>query len=231
MHEATKTRNLWTERELQILKGKGIDIGCGKDPVAPDVRPFEREHGDANVITQYVKEQFDFVFSAHCLEHMHNPQTALLEWWQLVRPGGHLFFIVPDEDLYEQGMWPPIFNPDHKATFTLSKRRSWSKCSYNVLDLIHSLPQSELVDLRLHDDHFDRSYLKHRPCPRWWGRIFASVRTNTILLFRARGVELELKWFAPLFGVPIDQTVGKASAQIQAIVRKSKSAHEHVNRA
>ena len=224
MHEATKTRNLWTDRELQILRGTGIDIGCGKDPVIPGVRPFEKEHGDANAITRYVKEQFDFVFSAHCLEHMKNPPAALLEWWQLVRPGGHLFFIVPDEDLYEQGMWPPIFNRDHKATFTLSKKTSWSKCSHNVLDLIDSLPGSELVDVRVHDEHLDRTYLKHRPCPRWWARMLARLRTKAILFWRARGLELELKWFAPLFRVPIDQTLGKASAQIQAIVRKSAGA-------
>jgi SAM-dependent methyltransferase len=103
MNEASKTRRVWTELELGILRGKGIDIGAGADPVLPGVRQFDREHGDANAISRHVAEQFDFVFSAHCLEHMHDPREAILEWWKLVRPGGHLFFIVPDEDLLRAG--------------------------------------------------------------------------------------------------------------------------------
>jgi hypothetical protein len=66
---------------------------------------------------------------------MHDPRKALLECWQLVRVGGHLFFIVPDEALYEQGVFPSRFNADHKATFTISKAQSWSPISINVLDL------------------------------------------------------------------------------------------------
>ncbi|NCY22868.1 class I SAM-dependent methyltransferase, partial [bacterium] len=103
MNEATKSKAHWGDLEFGILRGKGIDIGCGADPVTQDAQRFDLQHGDANKITQHVKEQFDFVFSSHCLEHMHDPQDALREWFQLVKPGGHLFFIVPDEDLYEQG--------------------------------------------------------------------------------------------------------------------------------
>lgn len=78
----------------------------------------------------------------------------------------------------------------------------------------------ELVDLRLHDDHYDRSYLKHRPCPRAWAHFFARVRWRTVVFFRKRGIRMKLNWFAPVFRVPIDQTLDEASAQIQAIVRK-----------
>src|SRR5471030_1246495 len=91
MDETSKSRKNWGELEKSVLKGKGIDIGCGSDPVTPEARRFDIEHGDANVISQYVKEQFDFVFSSHCLEHMHNPRTTILDWWKLVAPGGHLF--------------------------------------------------------------------------------------------------------------------------------------------
>ena len=151
MDETTKTKELWSDFERSILTGKGIDIGCGADPITEDVHRFDIEDGDANHITQYVKEQFDFVYASHCLEHMHNPCEAILEWWKLVRVGGHLFFIVPDEDLYEQGVFPGRFNSDHKATFTISKHKSWSPVSTNVLDLASTLPNGQLVSLVLQD--------------------------------------------------------------------------------
>lgn len=224
MNEASKTRRLWTDLELGILQGEGIDIGCGPDPVMPGVRPFDVEHGDANVITRFVNERYDFVFSAHCLEHMHDPRAAILEWWQLVRPGGHLFFIVPDEDLYEQGVWPSVFNSDHKATFRMSAGPSWSGVSFNVFDLVALLPGGELVDARLQDQNYDRSYLRRRGCPWPRARLFATIRWKLLKLFKKLRIPARLYWFATVFGVPIDQTIGDAAAQIQVIVRKTATA-------
>jgi SAM-dependent methyltransferase len=220
MNEASKTRRVWTELELGILRGKGIDIGSGADPVLPGVRQFDREHGDANAISRHVAEQFDFVFSAHCLEHMHDPREAILEWWKLVRPGGHLFFIVPDEDLYEQGMWPSLFNPDHKATFTSTKRTSWSQVSVNVMDLVASLPGGDLVDARVHDAGYDRACLQDAPSSRLRARVVRSARWQALKMLRSVGIDARLNWCATVFRVPIDQTVSGALAQIQVIVRK-----------
>lgn len=160
MNETSKTKRLWSQREWDILTGTGIDIGCGHDPVTPTVRCFDINDGDANDITQFVHEQFDFVFSSHCLEHMRHPREALAGWWQLVRPGGYLFLIVPDEDLYEQGVFPSRFNPDHKATFTISKRSSWSPVSINLLDLVRGLPDCEIVSIELQDEGYDRQVLR-----------------------------------------------------------------------
>jgi hypothetical protein len=54
----------------------------------------------------------------------------------VVRSGGHLVVSVPDEDLYEQGVWPPSYNTDHKSSFTICKKTSWSPASVNLFDLI-----------------------------------------------------------------------------------------------
>lgn len=222
MNEATKTRRLWSQLETDILKGRGIDIGSGPDPVTPDARPFDREHGDANVISQHVSDTFDFVFSAHCLEHMVDARAAILEWWKLVKPGGHLFVIVPDEELYEQGMWPSIFNADHKATFTMSQGANRSPVSINVFDLVHSIPDSEVVDIRLQDTGYDRRYLRNGPASsRTLARSVRRVRWGLLKVLRRMGIDAKLLWFATLFRVPVDQTVGDASAQIQVIVRRT----------
>jgi len=219
MDESTKTKKLWGTLEQSILSGRGIDIGCGADPVFPHVKCFDLADGDANQISKYVHEQFDFVYASHCLEHMHAPRQTVLDWWKLVAEGGHLFFIVPDEDLYEQGVFPSRFNPDHKATFTISKQRSWSPVSINVLDLARSLPGGELVSLVLQDTGYDRRLLKHGPkASRAWAN-FAERKYRG--LRRRTGIQIKpLERFIWRFAV-VDQTLRPdASAQIQCIVKK-----------
>jgi len=217
MGETSKTWRIWTDAEKALLTGSGIDIGCGPDPVLPTVRKFDIEDGDANHITRYVHEQFDFVFSSHCLEHMHDPRAALHEWWQLVKPGGHLIFLVPDEDLYEQGVWPSRFNWDHKATFTIYKERSWSPVSINVRDLVGTLPDAELVSLTLQDHGYDHSLLRHGPMPalpRFIFRVYHGLRRRR-LMPPLPPVET---WEASL--TPVAQTWRGALCQIQCILRK-----------
>jgi SAM-dependent methyltransferase len=222
MNETTKSRQLWGELEKSILTGKGIDIGCGPDPVTPNVCKFDVESGDANEITKYVQDEFDFVFSSHCLEHMRNPREAIQDWWKLVRPGGHLFFIVPDEDLYEQGVFPSRFNRDHKATFTISKMKSWSPVSINVLDLVHLLPGAQLVNLVLQDVGYDRRQLKHGPLSP--ARFWVGRACGKYICLTGRLPEKPALARKVLLRFLDDQTLRPdALAQIQCIVKKVPS--------
>jgi len=221
MNESTKARQYWTAIEKEATIGKGIDIGCGGDPVLSGCKCFDVADGDANEITRYVHERFDFVYSSHCLEHMHNPRKTILDWWKLVRPGGHLFVVVPDEDLYEQGVFPSRFNDDHKATFTISKASSWSDKSINVLDLANSLPGGQLVNLLLQDHGYDRSLMS-----------FGKRQPGLLSRLLAKTYGIARKWMDEprLTGLrrflttyyAIDQTSSpfNAQAQIQLIVRK-----------
>lgn len=160
MHESAKTLSRWPDDVRSLITGDVIDIGCGDSPISDNAVKFDIGDGDANHILRYVHSKFDFVFSSHCLEHMHNPAESLSEWWELVKPGGYIAFIVPDEDLYEQGIFPSIRNLDHKHTFTISKQTSWSPVSINVLDLVKSLHNSTVVRLVLQDYMYDRSLVR-----------------------------------------------------------------------
>lgn len=223
-YEASKTREILTEQELELFKGNGIDIGCGLDPIMATARPFDMDDGNANEITKYVKEQYDYVFSSHCLEHMHNPNSAILEWWKLVKNNGHLIFTVPDEDLYEQGYFPSLFNYDHKNTFTISKRSSWSDKSHNVLDLVRNLPNAELMKIELQDLSFNRSALYHS----FYNRDTAYKALNIIRrfssIFIASGIRDNIqRGLCHLFRLPFEQSHNEALMQIFVIVKKIES--------
>ena len=139
--------------------GDGVDIGGKPDPLClyqelfplmRSVRTWDWEDGDAQKMASAADDSFDFVHSSHCLEHLHDPFEGLRNWLRVVRPGGHVIVTIPDEDLYEQGVFPSTFNLDHKVTFTLFKQKSWSRKSVNVIDLVASLgPAAELIKLEL----------------------------------------------------------------------------------
>jgi len=128
--------------------GHGLDVGGRPDPLAlygelfsrvVSVRTWDIEDGDAQFLHGVEDASYDFVHSSHCLEHLEDPREALGHWLRVVRPGGHVVVLAPDEDLYEQGAWPSTFNPDHKWTFTICKTQSWSPRSINVLALLGGL--------------------------------------------------------------------------------------------
>lgn len=147
MNEASKSipRRLRDVAYVRYFAGRGLDVGCGPDSIGVYASLFpgmgvvdgwDRQNGDAQTLIGVPDGAYDWLHSSHCLEHLREPFTALRRWCKVVRPAGHLVVLVPDEDLYEHGCWPSRFNGDHKHTFTLSKRRSWSPVSVNVLDLL-----------------------------------------------------------------------------------------------
>ena len=140
-----------------IFVGRGIDIGHGGDPVRPDCVCWDVEQGDAQELNGIPAGSFDWVYSSHCLEHLANPWKAVHRWWEVLRTGGRLMLVVPDEDLYEQGQWPSRFNTGHRWTFTAHKSRSWSPVSINLSDLVATLPGHRVQWLRTCDYGYDHS--------------------------------------------------------------------------
>jgi hypothetical protein len=64
-------------------------------------------------------------------------------------------FIVPEEDLYEQGVFPSTFNPDHKWTFTTGKAESWSPCSVNMMSLLMQFtPSVDVLKMEVLDMNY-----------------------------------------------------------------------------
>ena len=149
--------------------GKGLDIGGGPDPLGLYLELFPRMQGvkiwdktDGNAETLDTIENciFDFVHSSHCLEHLDDPSQALQNWFRVLKPDGYLVIMVPDEDMYEQGEFPSTWNGDHKFTFTISKKNSWSPKSINILDLLETLDENhEIIKIQ----KLDASYRYNIP--------------------------------------------------------------------
>ena len=219
MDEALKTNRLRGDIFFEkYLTGRVIDIGAGNDLVIPTAERFDLEDGDANFITKYRDQNsYDSVHSSHCLEHMFEPENALKEWWALVKPGGYLILVVPDEDLYEQGIWPSIFNLDHKNTFRFAGDASWSPVSYNIQDLVCSLPNAQIISSDVHDQGY-RYELKKDPKMKYSRPPFVlralKLLLNKSLLFKYENILFKY------YGWPVDQTMRGAMAQIQIVAKK-----------
>jgi SAM-dependent methyltransferase len=103
-------------------QGLGLDIGYGGDPIITGVDFWDFEHGDAQYLKGVSDEKYDFVYSSHTIEHMVNPQTAIKNWFRVVKPGGYLIIYLPHRELYEKKKTlPSRFNPDHKFFFLIDK--------------------------------------------------------------------------------------------------------------
>jgi SAM-dependent methyltransferase len=147
----------------RYLKGHGIDIGCGPDPLKiPEgsVATWEKHQGDGQLLAGVANAMYDFVYSSHCLEHLRSVEISLENWVRVLKPGGYLYVVVPDFLLYEKLKWPPMFNQDHKHTFSIDLLRSkvGRDNHYHIGNNIEPLLQSLGVVLEksfLEDDLFD----------------------------------------------------------------------------
>lgn len=130
-------------------KGKGVDIGCGRDPVTPDCDQWDQELGcgDATFMTGVPDSTYDWVHSSHCLEHISNREVCLQNWWRILKPGGYLIIIVPHRNLYEQRTTlPSQGNADHK-TFILPWRDE-APHTVGLIPLLNRVLQGEILSYR-----------------------------------------------------------------------------------
>ena len=139
--------------------GSGVDIGAGPDPLGnyyqqfpliTNMKHWDVQDGDAQLMSSVANDTFDFVHSSHCLEHLYDPFEAFDNWIRICKPGGHIITTIPDEDLYEQGVWPSTFNADHKTSWTILKHESFSGSSINLLEFLYQFKEHiEILKIEL----------------------------------------------------------------------------------
>ena len=82
------------DKALAFCKGDGIDFGAG-EWCLPGAIPVDQA-------TYFTLEDFDpasldYVYSSHCLEHIHEWRITLKEWISKIKPNGIIFLYLPHE--------------------------------------------------------------------------------------------------------------------------------------
>lgn len=104
--------------------GKGIDIGYrGEIPDAvplPGAIGVELDYpGYDGKRLPFEDGSLDFVYSSHCLEHISDWRSAIVEYFRVLKVGGFLVLAVPHQFLYEKRRsLPSMYNGDHKRFYT-----------------------------------------------------------------------------------------------------------------
>ena len=111
MSETAKHRNLF----LPYCKGNGLDIGYGGDPVVDTAITLDQEQrysfegskpqnltADAANLYMFADNALDYVYSSHCIEDFGDTAAILKEWFRVVKPGGFMCLLFPDEQVYRQ---------------------------------------------------------------------------------------------------------------------------------
>jgi predicted SAM-dependent methyltransferase len=100
-----------------LCRGKGIDVGCGSRKTHPNAIGVDiRANGEAGTVgceagklsqadisasgddlAMFRDAELDYVVQRHNLEHYQDPVKTLDEWKRVLKPGGVLGMVVPDD--------------------------------------------------------------------------------------------------------------------------------------
>ncbi len=131
-------------------QGQGIDIGWGGDLLASNCMAWDFEDGDAEEMAGVPDGAYDFVYSSHNLEHMHDVDKSLSNWWRILKRGGYLILFLPHRDLFEKRTRLPSSVHDHRHYFLPD--RDDPPDTIGVEPLIHRLlPDAEILYIKTCD--------------------------------------------------------------------------------
>lgn len=116
---------------VPYTRGMGLDLGCGPHKAFPhfigvdncaDTAMFgipmkpDFQVQTCEALPMWASQSMNYVFSSHLLEHIQDFESALKEWWRVIKVGGHLCLYLPHKSFYPN-IGQPGANPDHKHDF------------------------------------------------------------------------------------------------------------------
>jgi len=97
-----------------FCRGKGLDIGGFFECTFPGAKAINILNSDGFDAYHLPDEKYDYIFSSHTLEHLHDYVGALGYWKEHLREGGTLFLYLPHSDME---YWLPQNNRKHLHLF------------------------------------------------------------------------------------------------------------------
>lgn len=99
-----------------FCKGKGVDIGCNrKEWKFDDALSVDPEIMPGYTAMDFPANDWDYIFSSHCLEHVKENWYNVLDYWlSKLKVGGILFLYLPHKS---QEYWLPKNNRKHIHSF------------------------------------------------------------------------------------------------------------------
>lgn len=148
---------------LEYCVGNGIDIGCGVGKITPrsigiDLR--ERLHpknaivnliGSAENLYWFTDGCLDYVYSSNVLEDFVDKKPILNEWLRVLRVGGFLIILMPDQKKYVDH----IVNVEHGTPNPDHADDNW--CYDKFIEIIKELnveivKEYPVLEFQLHDN-------------------------------------------------------------------------------
>jgi len=176
----TVFRRLEFNEVIQYTGGTGVDIGCGLNKIHSaaigiDMRLGSKDFGyayGANIayrpeksyleLSWFADASLDFVFSSHCIEHFADPAKSIAEMWRVLKKGGYLVAVLPDERYYPH-VGAKGANLDHKMDYSPERLvtlvRQAGKCEIVQLDTLHSKLENVVLTKR---DRFIADHNGHK---------------------------------------------------------------------
>lgn len=168
-----------------IENGRLLDIGCGAGKFLDEIKPYGFETYGVDLderATAYAREQghnvfckpiedanfddnfFDVVRASHVVEHMPNPEQALLEAYRVLKPGGLFLVLLPNIDSFlakkYRSYWFQLDIPRHLYHFTPeSISKLLTKAGFNEIKITTHNSVSHIV--------LSRQYLKNEKVGRF----------------------------------------------------------------
>jgi len=111
--ETAKVRHL----VVDYCRGRGCDIGFGGDKIVKQdcigidyAQPYTNTGQDVvDIACDVIREKipvpndtFDYVYSSHMIEDVEDTNAVLREFIRILKPGGNLILVFPDQPKYEK---------------------------------------------------------------------------------------------------------------------------------
>jgi len=138
---------------MKYCRGQGLDLGCGFSKIRIDAIGIDINNSaadmncDAQLLEQYPKNCFNYIFSSHLLEEIDNTEATLREWLRVIKPNGNIVLYQADKNLYYP-IGHPLCNNKHKHHF------SWE----DLWEIFKRIGGVKLVHHGLHTENKEWSF-------------------------------------------------------------------------